>query len=159
MHESVIEVLFYLFDDLLPAYDRPETDLAEMAYCLGEAGFSHNEVNRAMQWFYEFTQLAAGAEPVVRKSEALRIFTAEECRYLDAAAQDYLRGLVRCGVLDDILLEKVIERLLALEEALDLDAVRWITALVALNMGQGASADSPAFQEEWLYPPDARVIH
>lgn len=159
MRESVIEVLFYLFDDLLPDYDRPETDLEEMAYWLGEAGFARDEVKRAMQWFYDFTQLLANSAQTVRHSEAVCIFTAEECRFLDRQARDYLHGLVRRGVLDNLLLEKVVERLLALEEPLDMEAVRWVTALIALNMGHLRSGGSMTFQEEWLYPPEERVLH
>lgn len=159
MRESVVEVLFYLFDDVLPDCREPETDLEEMAYWLSEAGFSQDEINRAMQWFYDFTQLMIHDDRAVQKSEAVRIFTPEECQYLDAPARDYLHGLVRSGVLDNHLLEKVIERLLALEEELDLEAVRWVTALIALNMGQNASAESLAFQEDWLHSPDERVVH
>lgn len=159
MRESVIEVLFYLFDDLLPGQEH--TDLHEMAHWLSEAGFRHDEVDRAMQWFYELSQLVGSVAPQAESSEALRIFSAEERQWLDSDAQDYLHGLLRLGVLDNALLEKVVERLLALEERLDIGAVRWVTALVVLNVYNGNVPDSAlmALQEEWLYPAENRILH
>ena len=159
MQESVIDVLFYLFDDLLPEYDSPETDLDEMAQWLNEAGFAQAEVHRAMQWFYDFTRLVdAGAQPV-QEGHAVRIYADAEARFLDSEAQDYLQGLVLSGVLDYALREQVIERLLALEEQLDMEAVRWVTALLVLNVSPVDVSQKMAFQEEWLCPPELRVIH
>lgn len=159
MQESVIDVLFYLFDDLLPEYDRPETDLDEMAHWLNEAGFRQAEVGRAMQWFYDFTCLVDAGAAAMAHSHAVRIFADAETRWLDADAQDYLQGLVSRGVLDNVLREKVIERLLALEERLDMEAVRWVTSLVILNVAPDHLPEKMALQEEWLCPPDERVVH
>lgn len=161
MRESVIDVLFYLFDDLLPGHERMETDLHEMAHWLGEAGFSSEDVARAVQWFYELSQLVGSAARPLAASESVRIFTAAECRLLDADARNYLHGLFRCGVLDHALLDKVVERLMALEETLDMTAVRWVTALVVLNAYNGDVPEQAltAFQEEWLYSAENRVIH
>lgn len=160
MRESVIDVLFYLFDDLLPGHDRPETDLQEMAHWLNEAGFSAEDVARAMQWFYELSQLVGSAASEATPSEAVRVFAAEECRVLDADARDYLQGLLRCGALDHALLEKVVERLTALDEKLDMTAVRWVTALVVLNVYDGNIPERAqmALQEDWLYPA-TRIVH
>lgn len=161
MRESVIDVLFYLFDDLLPGYDRPETDLHEMARWLGEAGFSGEDVDRAMQWFYELSLLVGSVLQPLASSEAVRIFSPEECRLLDGEARDYLQGLLRCGALDHALLEKVVERLMALEEKLDMTAVRWVTALVVLNVYDGNVPEQAlmALQEDWLYPAESRIVH
>lgn len=161
MRESVIDVLFYLFDDLLPGYDCPETDLHEMAHWLSEAGFPREDVDRAMQWFYELSLLVGSAAPPLAASESVRVFSPEECRLLDEEARDYLQGLLRCGALDHILLEKVVERLMALEEKLDITAVRWVTALVVLNVYDGNVPERAlmALQEDWLYPAENRVVH
>lgn len=162
MRESVIDVLFYLFDDLLPGHAQAETDLHQMAQWLDEAGFSNEDIDRAMQWFYELSLLVGTAASTPDEANAtVRVFSPEECRLLSPEARDYLIGLWRCGALDHVLLEKVIERLMALEEELDIAGVRWVTALVVLNIYNGELPPQTlaAFQEEWLYPSDHRVIH
>lgn len=159
MRESVIDVLFYLFDDILPEQQAQETDLNEMAYWLSEAGFQHEDVGRALEWFYELTQLGE-APPPVNSSAAVRVFSAQERDYLGDNGLDYLRGLKRLGLIDHHLFEKIIERALALEEPLDTLTLRWVAAMVALNIyGHSQAELAEPLRDEFLSPLEARIIH
>lgn len=159
MRESVIDVLFYLFDDILPEQQAQETDLNEMAYWLSEAGFRHEDVGRALEWFYELTRLSE-AQSSVRTSVATRVFSAQECDYLGEKGVDYLRRLKRMGLIDHHLFEKIIERALALEEPLDTLTLRWVAAMVALNIyGHSQAELAEPLRDEFLFPLEARIIN
>lgn len=160
MRESVIDVLFYLFDDLLSATPPCETDLDEMANWLDEAGFAREDINRAMNWFDKLTDLA-NYQSCEEKSRAIRVFSAQEMCMIDRAGQEYLRRLARLRVLDMALIEKSIEQALALEEKVDGDTLRWVVAMVVLNVyGEGIDeAFLQALQNDWLEPVLTYPIH
>ncbi|MBV7435289.1 DUF494 domain-containing protein [Cardiobacteriaceae bacterium TAE3-ERU3] len=134
MRESVIDVLFYLFDDLLDEDASPQTDMKEMADQLSEAGFANEDVGRAMTWFMELSELKQFQPPQVSHPPLVRIFDEREAHFIGIEGQDYLLGLLRRGILSNALLEKVIDRALALEEPLDEHTLRWVTAMVVLNV-------------------------
>ncbi|PIE82643.1 MAG: hypothetical protein CSA10_00085 [Cardiobacteriales bacterium] len=159
MRESVIDVLFYLFDDILPEQSNKETDLNQMAYWLSEAGFRREDIGRAMDWFYELTKLG-DYQMLPTASCAVRVFSSHEQFYIDPQGQDYLRGLLRAGLLDNYLLEKVIERALALEEPLDVLTLRWVAAMVVLNVyGKSEEELSEALQNEFFLSLKERTLH
>lgn len=158
MRESVIDVLFYLFDDLLDEDASPYADMNEMAGQLSDAGFAHEDVGRAMTWFMELSQLKQFQPPQVSRPPVLRIFAEQEARFIDAQGQDYLLGLLRRGIISNALLEKVIDRALALEEPLDEHTLRWVTALVVLNVcGQVEDMRALGF-EDAAYPSYVEMI-
>lgn len=157
MRESVIDVLFYLFDDILPTQENRETDLNQMAHWLSEAGFAHEDVGRAMDWFYELSQLD-DYQPQPETDGAVRVFSPREQFYIDATGQDFLHGLRRSGVID-MRLQKVIERALALEEPLDLETLRWVTLMVMMNSGAELEHWPAGEPPGWFYPEETKTIH
>lgn len=157
MRESVIDVLFYLFDDILAEEGADETDVEFVANSLEEAGFAREDITRAMDWFYAFGSLDEAAPQV--GGQAIRVFSEREREFLDADCQNFLYGLQRNGVVDGVMLEMVIERALALEEPLDIETLRWVALMVLMNAGRGRQdpLDS-AWREQWLYIDDNHVL-
>lgn len=146
MRESVIDILFYLFDDILSGQHSGETDLQEMAGELAEAGFSREDVDRALDWFLAFGKLS-DSPPNVNDS-SLRVFAAREAAFIDAEGQNFLYSMLRAGVLTHSTFEIVIDRALALEEPLDIHTLRWVALMVVLNTGGDALN---TWQEQWLF--------
>lgn len=140
MRESVMGVLCCLFDDILPQRDARETDLDQMARWLSEAGFADEDVGRAMNWFYELSQIGE-YRPQPEKNGPIRVFCARERYFIDHPGQDFLRRLRRAGILDVTLQEKVIERAIALEEPVSLDTLHWVTSMVVANTCGDCSRD------------------
>lgn len=149
MRESVIDILCCLFDDILPECDGDDTDLEQMADRLYAEGFAHEDVRRAMDWFYSFGSLAAPVLP--NNAVALRVFSPQERDYLGSECQNFLYGLLRSSVITPDLLEVVIERALALEEPLDVDTLRWVALMVVMNAQPAEDAMRMLWQEQWLY--------
>ena len=156
MRESVIDVLFYLFEDILEEEGADETDFEFVANSLEEAGFAREDIVRAMDWFYAFGNLNETAPQVGQ--HAIRVFSSREREFLDSECQNFLYGLQRSGVIDGAILEMVIERALALEEPLDVEVLRWVALMVMLNARR--QEDDPlagAWREQWLYVDDNNV--
>lgn len=157
MRESVIDVLFFLFDDILAEQDTEETDFEFVASSLEEAGFAREDITRAMTWFYAFGNL--NDAPLNVGQHAIRVFSAHEREFLDDKCQNFLYSLQRNAILDASMLEMVIERALALEEALDIETLRWVALMVMMNTK--AHEDDPlssAWREQWLYMDDNYLL-
>ncbi len=156
MRESVIDVLFYLFDIILEQDDDDETNLTELAASLSGAGFSDEDIERAISWFCDFSH-NVDKTPVV-KMGALRVFSSLETSFINEDCQDFLHGLLRVGVLNSGLLETVIEQALALEEPIDIETLRWIVLMVVINTAKQEDAALSIWRSHWLYPDDKQKI-
>lgn len=157
MRESVIDILFYLFDDILPDSDGSDTDIETMASSLCEAGYTCEDVDRALSWFTALGELAQRAPNVHQNS--LRLFSKRESYYIDDAGQNFLYGLLRCGIADTASLELIIERALALEEPLDMETLRWVALMVIINHDD--LPDDPiiaSWREHWLFADDSGTL-
>lgn len=159
MRESVIDVLFYLFDDILADDNTAdETDFEWVASSLEEAGFALEDITRAMNWFYAFSDLQC-CSPCVGQ-HAIRVFSAREAAFLNAECQNFLYGLQRNGVINSVMFEMIVERALALEEPLDMEALRWVALMVMLNAKPQAEENplTSAWREQWLYIDDSTML-
>lgn len=157
MRESVINVLFYLFDDILTEQDGQEADLNQMAHWLSEAGFAHEDVGRAMDWFCELGKIG-DYQPIIQTNPAVRIFSPQEAYFIDEEGQDFLRGLCRAGVLDTQLQETVIERAIALEEPLSLETLHWVVMMVIMNTGTSETVWESKWSQMWLVDDDDHSV-
>lgn len=157
MRESVIDILFYLFDDILPETDGGEADLETMASSLHEAGYTREDVSRALNWFSALGQLSERAVNI--NTNALRVFSAQESYYIDDEGQDFLYGLLRYGIINQVDLELIIERALALEEPLDYETLRWVALMVVINRDEHPEDNMLAsWREHWFYFDDTGTI-
>lgn len=92
----MIDILCYLFDDVLPEQAGELPNLAEMTGYLQAAGFEREDIGRAIEWFYAFGELKGPA--ILSKSSSLRVFSTQEKAYLNADCQNFLYGLLRLGL-------------------------------------------------------------
>lgn len=131
MQESVIDILAYFIDDVLPNYEEKETNVEQMVHSLCSAGFTANKVGHAMNWFFSLADIPRPNFPT--QEQSIRLFAPQETKFINTEGQDYLRGLLRIGALTPALFEMVIEKALALEEPLDTKTLRWVAYLVVMN--------------------------
>jgi Smg protein len=134
MHDSMVDVLIYLFENYLDGEDQPPTDQDALEDELAQAGFSTGEVAKALYWLDE---LARGAQIPTYHGRALgsmRVYTADECAKLDLEGRGFLLFLEQNGILDPASRELVIERALAIDHAqVSVDELKWVVLLVLLN--------------------------
>jgi len=133
MKENTLDVLFYLFDNY-PEIDEGSPENREsMDRHLQGAGFMPHEIRRAFNWLESLGDDAPDIYPP-SGSDTIRIFSADEQRWLDTECQNYLLFLENAGVLSMESREQVIDRVLELEdEEFDLDRLKWVILMVLLN--------------------------
>ena len=132
MKENIFDVLMYLFDNYMDENSEIPPDNEIVKTELLEAGFEHKDVAKAFDWLeslaIEDLDIAAHA------TSSFRIFSPFEKERLDTECQDLIMALERTGILNSVNRELVLDRAIALEEALSIDKLKWIVLIVLLNM-------------------------
>ncbi len=131
MKENIFDVLMYLFENYMDEDNEipPNNDVVKTE--LLEAGFGHKDVRRAFDWLESLA--IEDIDIAEQASSSFRIFSPIEKERLDVECQDLLMTLERTGILNSINRELVLDRAIALEEALSLDKLKWIILIVLLN--------------------------
>ncbi len=158
MKENVFDVLLYLFENYM--YDEPEesSDRDSLQVKLLEAGFPHQEIDKAFQWMDDLAAQRPVAEPRRPHSAPLRVFSARERTKLDSQCQGYLLFLEDSGILTPGNRELVIDRFMALEdEEAELDTLKWVVLMVLFNQpGQEAAF---AWMENLVFDDHQESLH
>ncbi len=130
MKENIFDVLIYLFEnymedeiELLPESDEIKTELQQ-------AGFEQTEVNKAFDWL---ESLSLQSEIQTCVSSSFRIFSTQEQTKLDQECINFLMFIENNLILSTSNREIVIDRIMALEEEITLEKVKWITLMVLLS--------------------------
>lgn len=134
MKENVFEVLMYLFENYMDSDNALQTDPETLKVELKEAGFLHNEINKAFAWLEGLTELRENPDNITARSSSIRIFTAREQEKLDVSCRGFLLFLEQVGVLNQETRELVIDRAMDLHsEEFDLDQLKWVVLMVLFN--------------------------
>ena len=148
MKETLLDVLMYLFENYhdgeFSDSDNQETLRVELA----AAGFPEEEVNHAFSWLDGLAR-QRNAPTLSGRTDALRIYAPQEQERLSAECRGFLLYLEQLGILNSESRELVIERLLALEEEVDLERVKWVCLLVLIN--QPGEEEAAVHLEDMVY--------
>lgn len=148
MKETVLDVLMYLFENYQAGEFSDVDNQATLRDELVAAGFPDEEVGNAFGWLdglAETRQLPLIFGP----SGALRLYAREELARLSAECRGFLLYLEQLGILTMHAREMVIDRLMALNEDVDLERVKWVCLLVLMN--EPESEEAFAHVEEMVY--------
>lgn len=134
MTSTVLDILIYVFDRYM-LDEVPEVPEREhLARDLELAGFTHANVERALDWLAELASerdRPALALTVRGAGPAVRIFSDGELARLSTECRGFLVTLERLGILSPQQREIVIERMLALDaDELDTEQLKWVVLMV-----------------------------
>ncbi len=140
MKESVLDVLMYLFENYADEDTEVEPDREQLQHRLSEAGFPDTEIDKAFDWLENLANQAAQFDSET-KSQSMRIYSAQEMERLDAQARGFLLFLEQNRVLNPLMRELVIDRVMDLEtDDFSLDELKWVVLMVLFNQpGQEAA--------------------
>ena len=96
-----------------------------------------------------WTGWPSSAPTLSGRTDALRIYAPQEQERLSAECRGFLLYLEQLGILNSESRELVIERLLALEEEVDLERVKWVCLLVLIN--QPGEEEAAVHLEDMVY--------
>jgi|WetSurMetagenome_2_1015567.scaffolds.fasta_scaffold07084_5 Smg protein len=134
MKENVLEVLLYLFehysDEEFQLIDNPSALKDELT----QVGFGNTEIAKAFNWLESLlNQLEESANDLPNKNIPVRHYTTHEMQKLDRESRGFLLSVEQAGILDAASRELVIDRIMALDDEVLLDEVKWITLMVLFN--------------------------
>ena len=158
MNENVVDILIYLYENYMDGDQPPPGDQNALRDDLTEVGFSDNEIDKAFFWLDELACQIDHPPTPVDKSNATRIFSAEENRRLDVDARGLLMFLEQSEIINPAGRELVIERALALEATfITVEDLKWIVLLVLMN--QPGQESAFLRMEELVYYETALYLH
>lgn len=157
INPSVLDTVLFLFENYLEDCEEPP-QRATLEHVLRSGGFPEPTVHRALDWLEVLDAPEVEFAPDAFEAGAWRVFDPQECARLTTEARGFLHYLEQVGVLDAVLRERVIERLLALDdEVVDVEEVQWVVLLSLFRRpGQEAAF---AQMEDLLYANMAELAH
>jgi len=159
MKENVLDVLMYLFDNYMDDDNDVKSDRETLAVELQEAGFSLQEVDKALSWLEGLSTLQQSEDlNTTRNRKALRVFSEQEKKKLDPECMGFILFLDNIGAFDLSIREMIIDRVMALEtNEIDLEQLKWVILLVLFNQpGQEAAF---AWIEDVVFEELSSSIH
>lgn len=158
MYENIVDVLIFLYENYMDGEHRPPADQDELEDELAQAGFSNEEIQKALRWLDE---LAAGIDTPQYHPHtcgSMRIYSETERAKLDLEARGLLLFLEQNGILDPVSRELVIDRVLAIDHAgVSVDEVKWVVLLVLLNRPGREAAFTQ--MEDLVYNDEPGLLH
>jgi len=141
MKENVLDVLMYLFENYMDDDAELKTDREALRVELEAAGFPNAEVGKAFEWL---ETLADAPQQLdwVRAAGSIRVYNVEECARMAVEARGFIIYLEQIGILSVQQREVVIDKIMALggAEEIDLEQAKWIILMVLFNQpGQEAA--------------------
>jgi Smg protein len=132
MKENVLDVLMYLFENYsdLEFTDTGNHDALKEE--LSGAGFPDEEVVHAFQWLDGLSERRRQLS-LFGRDNVLRLYSRQEMVRLSTDCRGFLMYLEQLGILSPELRELTIDRLMAIEEEIDLEKVKWVLLLVLMN--------------------------
>lgn len=148
MKESVLDVLMYLFENYMDGEFSDETNHETLRVELVGAGFPEDEVDHAFHWLDGLAEQRRNLS-ITGAPGAIRIYARSEQARLSRECRGFVLYLEQLGILTGLTRELVIDRLLQIEDDIDLERVKWVVLLVLIN--EPGAEDAAAQVEEMVY--------
>lgn len=160
MKEGVIDVLMYIFSSYADPDDNLPEDRDGIDADLRAAGFERLEIDKAFAWLDGLTE-ADGDDGTEQSASATRVLASEERARLDYNAQGFLLFLEQSGVLTPRLREMVINRVMALDSAseVDIEELKWVVMMVLFNSSDEQDENALMHYEDIVFSEQPAVFH
>jgi Smg protein len=151
----MFEVLVYLFENYFEANIHP--DQHTLARELSAAGFEDADINEAFNWFNTLEAMSQEtAQAPLVPAGRMRIYSEAEAKKISSDSLGFLMFLEQAGVLTPAQRELVIDRAMALPEAISLEETKWIVLMALWNQGK---AGDYLFVEDALFSDTRPTLH
>lgn len=128
--QSAVDVLMFLFERVLSDENESLDERKEVANRLEEMGFQNKEIDQAFNWLEDLAFIQDGAHYAPVKQSSMRVFSEEEKALLTDDSLGFLVFLEQAGVLTPVTRELVLDRIIALDNELDTEQLKWVVLIV-----------------------------
>lgn len=138
----MFEVLMYLFENYMDGSVALNADQDTIVSELEQAGFSRNEIGRALDWLEGLNKVQETVQAGPQFTpHALRHYSLEESERLGLEGKGFLLYLEQLSILDPMTREVVIDRLMAFDRReIDLGRIKWVVLIALFNQPDKKSA-------------------
>lgn len=151
----MFEVLVYLFENYFEANIHPDQNT--LAKELSAAGFEDADIHGAFDWFNALEEMShLESQAGFAASGQFRIYSETETKKISSESLGFLMFLEQAGVLSPAQRELVIDRAMALPEAISLEEIKWIVLMALWNQGK---AGDYLFVEDALFSDTRPTLH
>lgn len=155
--QSAVDVLMFLFERVLGDENESLNEREEIASRLEEMGFQNKEINQAFNWLEDLACIQDGAHYVPVKQSSMRVFSDEEKALLNDASLSFLVFLEQARILTPVTRELVLDRIIALDNELDTEQLKWVV-LIVLHSHPGEE-NAYAWMESIMFDENVDYIH
>lgn len=130
MKQTVVDVLMYLFENIIgeEAHVDPEREL--VVNRLEELGFPQHEILRAFDWLEDLADIQHESSGREQHAKSIRIYSDLEKLILDQESIGFLMFLEANGILTPTTRELIMDSIIALDVELDIEELKWIVMIV-----------------------------
>jgi len=170
LKQNVLDVLIYLFETYSDEDSVQPPDREELELELARAGFDDDAIERALRWIDDLTVQIGFTKDLSRnsnttnpateklRSSSIRVFTLAEKNQISQRCRGYLHHLEQIGILDQEQLERVIDRVMALDhDEIDIEELQWVVLMVLFSQPEQEQAFEQ--MEELIHMQNGGVVH
>ncbi len=128
--QSVVDVLMFLFERYLGDDNETFDEREDVADRLEEMGFQHYEIDKAFDWLEDLATIQDGRHYAPVNQSSIRVFSEEEKALLNDESLGFLVYLEQAGILTPVTRELILDRVIALDNELDTEQLKWIVLIV-----------------------------
>jgi len=164
--QNVLDVLIYLFETYSEESNLQPPEREELELELSRAGFDDEAIERALRWIDDLTvqigfnndDESVDQTTKSTRSSSIRVFTRKEKKQISQACRGYLHHLEQIGILDHEQLERVIDRIMALDnDDIEVDELQWVVLMVLFSQPEQENAFE--LMEDLIYMENGGVVH
>jgi Smg protein len=128
--QSVVDVLMFLFERYLGEDNDVMDERDHMHTRLEEVGFHNKHIDQAFDWLEDLAIIRDSQEFAPVKNVSTRIFSEEEKMVLNEDCLGFLMYLEQASILSPVTREIILDRIIALDNELDIEQLKWIVMIV-----------------------------
>ena len=128
--QSVVDVLMFLFERFLGDDNDTLDERDDVAVRLEEMGFQNKEIDKAFDWLEDLATIQDGGHYAPVNHTGIRVYSSKEKTLLNEESLGFLMYLEQAGVLTPVTRELILDRVIALDNELDTEQLKWVVLIV-----------------------------
>ena len=145
MKQNVVDVLMYLFENIITDENFIFPENEHMFDSLEDMGFPPHEILLAFDWLEDLAEIHADQQLATNytlpaNSQAIRIFSQLEKILLNSDCLSFLMQLEQNKIISALSREVILDRVIALDVELELEQLKWIIMIVLYSQPGEESA-------------------
>ncbi len=154
MKQNVVDVLMYLFENIIVDENPVLPENEHMFDRLEDLGFPHHDILLAFDWLEDLADihtelLSATENKPVANSNSTRIYSELEKLLLTSDCISFLIHLEQNQIITSLSREVILDRVIALDVELELDQLKWIIMIVLYS--QPGEENAYAWMENLIF--------